>query len=383
MLSPLILSRVFYFFYFAAAAALSPFLVLYYERLGFSGTQIGILRGIYPLIMLFSAPLWGAASDATQQHKRLMLLSIGGTLVAVIGLSLTTHYVWLFVIVILFAFFGAPIISLMDNTVLQILHGQKNKYGQQRLWGAVGWGMAGPLVGFLSESVGQQWIFYSYLVLMACAWMVATRMPISQTSIRPQFWRDIRRLMANRQWTIFLVSILIGSMHLSIVNTYLFLHLNALGASETLMGFSLTIATLSEIPVWFFSDKMLRRWQPKGMLIFSLLACAVQAFGYAYMPTPWLILLLQLLHGPSFSAMWAAGVAYAADSAPEGTQATAQGIFGGVAMGMKSVLGTIIGGILYDNTGANSTFRFGGVLAVIGLIIFITNTRNQNHSIRS
>jgi len=76
MMSPLILSRAFDFFYCAAAAALSPFLILYYARLGFSGTQIGILRGVSSLIILFSAPLWGAISDAKQQHKRLLLLSI-------------------------------------------------------------------------------------------------------------------------------------------------------------------------------------------------------------------------------------------------------------------------------------------------------------------
>ncbi len=79
--------------------------------------------------------------------------------------------------------------------------------------------------------------------------------------------------------------------------------------------------------------------------------------------------------------MWAAGVAYAAGNAPDGTQATAQGLFGGVAMGLKAVLGTVIGGILYDQTGASSTFRFGGALAIIGLIIFITSIRNQKHMV--
>ena len=51
-MTPIQLSRAFYFFYFSAAAALSPFLALYYERIGLSGSQIGVLRGISPLIML-------------------------------------------------------------------------------------------------------------------------------------------------------------------------------------------------------------------------------------------------------------------------------------------------------------------------------------------
>ena len=150
--------------------------------------------------------------------------------------------------------------------------------------------------------------------------------------------------------------------------------------SETLMGFSLTAATLSELPVWFFSDVLLRKLRPKGMLILSFVITAVQAFGYAYMPVPWLILVFQLLHGPSFSVMWSAGVAYAADISTENTRATAQGMFGGVTMGLRSALGTLIGGILFDKAGAAATFRFGGIIAIVGLILFIANTRGSARS---
>ena len=358
-------------------AALFPFLVLYYDRLGFSGTQIGMLRGVAPLVVLVSAPLWGALSDATQQHKRFLLIAIGGSLLAVFALSRASQFVWLLVIIILYAFFNAPIIPLMDNSVLHILQGQKDKYGRQRLWGAVGWGIASPVIGFLSVRSGQHWIFYGYLILMACVWLVAYRMPISQESIRPRIWRDMGSLLTNSQWTIFLLSILLGSLPLSISNTYLYLYLKDLGANETLMGFSQTLATLSELPMWFFANTMIRKFHPKGMLIFAFIACALQAFGYAFVPVPWFALALQLLHGPAFSVMWSAGVAYAADISTENTRATAQGMFGGITMGLRSALGTLIGGFIYDLAGGAMTYRVAGIVAVIGLILFIVNTRES------
>ena len=377
MKSSLRLSRAFYFFYYAAAASLWPFMALFYDRLGFTGTQIGVLRGISPIVMLISAPLWGALSDSTQQHKRILLIAIGGTLLMVASLSLATGYIWLMVIAILYAFFGAPIIALMDNTVLHLLQGEKQKYGRQRIWGAVGWGLASPLIGLLSERLGQQWIFYGYLLMMTCALFVASRMFISQQSIRPQFWHDIGTLLTNKQWIVFLVSILFGSMPLSIANTFLFLYLKDMGASEILMGLSLTAATLSELPMWFFSDSLLRRWRPRGMLMFSILACALQAFGYSLATVPLVIMAFQLIHGPAFSVMWSAGVAYAADISTESTRATAQGMFGGVTMGLRSALGTLIGGVLYDRVGGAMTFRIGGLISIIGLIIFIVNLRDQ------
>ena len=84
--------KAFYFLYYAAAAALIPFLALYYAELGLSGSQIGLLSGILPLITLVSAPLWGTLADAARQHRRLLALAIGGALASALILSATTTF---------------------------------------------------------------------------------------------------------------------------------------------------------------------------------------------------------------------------------------------------------------------------------------------------
>jgi len=45
----------YYFLNFAAFSALLPFFVIFYQQLGFNGTEIGLLTGIPPLITLFAA----------------------------------------------------------------------------------------------------------------------------------------------------------------------------------------------------------------------------------------------------------------------------------------------------------------------------------------
>jgi hypothetical protein len=49
-----------------------------------------------------------------------------------------------------------------------------------------------------------------------------------------------------------------------------------------------------------------------------LLACGAQAFALSLIPAPRLVLPIQLLHGPAFSAMWAASVAYASENTKQG-----------------------------------------------------------------
>ena len=43
----------------------------------------------------------------------------------------------------------ALIIPLVDNAVIALLGKNRSRYGQQRLWGAIGWGVAGLAAGVL------------------------------------------------------------------------------------------------------------------------------------------------------------------------------------------------------------------------------------------
>ena len=72
--NPLFWAKAFYFCFYAAGAALMPFLVLYYESLGLTGRQIGFLAGISPLIALVGGPLWGALADMTNRHKLIWII---------------------------------------------------------------------------------------------------------------------------------------------------------------------------------------------------------------------------------------------------------------------------------------------------------------------
>jgi len=374
---PTLVPKAFYFLYYSSMAALGPFLGLYYEQIGLSGRQIGLLFGIPPLLTLVSAPLWGGLADATHRHKLLLVVAMVGSSLMVFALSLTPAFLWLVPLVAARAFLGAPTMPLIDSTVVAMLDDRRDEYGKQRLWGAVGWGVAAPLVGFLIDRAGLQWMFYSYLMLAMCNLVVSTRLPVTDAAIGGQFRQGVRALLTNRQWMAFLAAILIGALSLSFEMGFLSLYMDGLGADKTLMGLALTVGTISELPVWFFADRFLKRWGARRLLAFSLLACGVQAFGYSWIRNPWLVLVIQLLHGPAFSAMWAAGVSYVAEIAPEGMRATAQGLFSGVAMGLRSALGAFIGGLLYEGLGAALMFRWGGISAVLGLVLFILAGRGS------
>ena len=117
----MLLPKTFYFFYYGAGASLFPFLALYYRELGLSGREIGWLLGLKPLVSLFSASLWGGVADATRRHLQLLLVAIGGVILSALVLSVTSELALLVPVVATFAFFMAPIMPLVDNSVVEAL----------------------------------------------------------------------------------------------------------------------------------------------------------------------------------------------------------------------------------------------------------------------
>lgn len=89
---------------------------------------------------------------------------------------------------------------------------------------------------------------------------------------------------------------------------------------------------------------------------------------YYFAGGPQIVLAIQLLHGLTFPALWGAGVTYAAENAPPGLGATAQGLFGGVLLGFGAAAGSLLGGVLIDRHG------IAGMYGVIGLIVLSSLT---------
>jgi PPP family 3-phenylpropionic acid transporter len=136
------------------------------------------------------------------------------------------------------------------------------------------------------------------------------------------------------------------------------------------MGLTLLMATISEIPIFLYSRRLLARWDAQFLLALSMVFTVVRALAYVNMTAPWQVLLISLLHGPTFALMWTSGVAYANAMAPPGLGATAQGVFAGTVMGLGSALGAFTGGLFYDAYGAVSAFRWAGIVSLLALILF-------------
>ena len=362
---------IYYFLYYGAISILFPFLALFYQSRGLTGGQIGVLAAISPIISFFGAPLWTGAADATHRHKLVMVLCTLGVVTVTILFPGVASFGGLLLMVCLYAFFGSPTGSLVDSAVLTELGGHKERYGRIRVWGTIGYGVIAPFASTLIGRLGLQWAFWGYAILMLCGLLVIFRVPFHQSHSTGSFGGGMRLLFANRAWMLFLAMVFIAGIGMATINNYLFLYLQDLGASKTLMGIALTISTISEIPAMFFSDRLLRRLGARGMLVVAMTTIGLRLIVYSLATQTWVVLLVQLCHGLTFAAIYTAGVHFADKVAPPGMKATSQGMFTGTLMGFGSAVGGLVGGLLLDRFSPGGMYGFIGTLVLIGLIIFL------------
>eukprot|EP00435_Cladocopium_sp_Y103_P013840 s3477_g3.t1 len=115
-----------------------------------------------------------------------------------------------------------------------------------------------------------------------------------------------------------------------------------------------------EIPVFKYISKL---WTERGyslvaVLGFSELVMALRCFLYGIIPRnqPWLVLLVEPLHGFTFAAAWCATVTYASRIALPGTEAKMQALINGLNFNVAFALGSFAWGYASQNPPAGLGF---------------------------
>ncbi|KAK2160040.1 hypothetical protein LSH36_141g03028 [Paralvinella palmiformis] len=72
----LLVSKTFYFFFFAAFGSLFPLIAVYFKQLGMNPTQTGILIGFRPFVEFVSGPFWSNIADRWNKWKQILLFSL-------------------------------------------------------------------------------------------------------------------------------------------------------------------------------------------------------------------------------------------------------------------------------------------------------------------
>jgi hypothetical protein len=302
-----------------------------------------------------------------------------------------------------------PVLDGMTLEYLQRRDGDSMDYGKERLYGAVSWGVTNLLFGPLIDKFGFAVAYpcaiaaalYSVVTIVTYSRAQAassTMRPIPLGSQDHRYMEDMRGNGYNNcnnaenkdtqgPSTVSLLFCVVGTIYgaafilcyfllstgFSVVENLVFLFFEFLGGSNTICAITVALTVLFEIPIFHLAPSLLRKHGVGWLLLLANIAFLIRIMGYTLIPQgqPWLVFLLEPLHGFTYACSQSAAVEYINQHMPAGAEASGQGIVG-LIRGSGGVVGLLLGGVLQDTFGPRVMYRVFATAVTIGMAIFAT-----------
>jgi PPP family 3-phenylpropionic acid transporter len=93
---------------------------------------------------------------------------------------------------------------------------------------------------------------------------------------------------------------------------------------------------------------------------------------YSIMPSPYWVLGISALNGPTYVFFWNSAISYAFQLSPAEYKATAQGLFVATT-NLSAMVGALLSGWLYDTAGPSGMFRILTLFCLAAFVLFAFN----------
>src|SRR5918992_2096712 len=147
----------FWFTYMAWLGIYFPYFSLYLrENAGLSGTQLGLVLAVPPLIGMIAQPFWGQVADRTGARSRVLAFLSLGTAAGYLALGHARDFGDIVLATAALSIMGTALFPIMISVSLAILRDAgRHAFGRVRAWGTA---------GFFILVVGFPWILSRYRI---------------------------------------------------------------------------------------------------------------------------------------------------------------------------------------------------------------------------
>lgn len=224
----------------------------------------------------------------TVLHQQCLNSTVNCTLPAEDKEVYGSTFAFLVVLTVFMSFFLAPVTPLLDSSAMDTLGREKvSNFGIQRLWGAVGFGVAGLGVGYLTDVISPIEVYGPYaknyflaFCSVALFWGIAIFVIVTSIDISAPKAKGIlhglRKLLVKQEIILFLFIVLVSGYSTGVQYSYLFWYLVDFHDFEQLiLGLSVLITCLSEIPMFLISGWICKTFGYVSVLSIGLCAVSV------------------------------------------------------------------------------------------------------------
>jgi PPP family 3-phenylpropionic acid transporter len=361
--------RLLYFLYYGAVGATLPYFAPYLRGLGFSGSAIGTVQMLAPLVAPAAALGWAALADRTGAPERTLRLATTLSLAAACALPWARTPLAIGAAVLLQSLGDRAVVPLLDAlTMAHVGRTPGATYARIRLAGSLGFAALALLLGgalaWRGDLPADPLVPLAILLLVAGYALAARRLPHGEPVPGPRpGWLPVRQLLGDPRLRWLLLG---GALHwLACAPFHLFFGLlvRERGLPSVVTGLGMGAGIAAEVAALLLFPRLASRFPLRGLFATAFAATALRWWLVSGADSAAGMVSLQLLHGLTFGLFWGCSVEAMSRLVPAPLRATGQALFSAVVFGAGNAAGYQLAGLGLDLHGRVSPL-FGWAAAV-------------------
>ena len=286
-----------------------------------------------------------------------------------------------------------PTLALVNSVAFRQMRDPSKEFPPIRVFGTVGWIIAGLVIGFLGWESENLLAYTFYLTASASAILGIFSFTLPSTpptadkgdySIKKILGLDALSLLKDKNYLIFFISSILICIPLAFYYQHANQFLNELGMSRAAAVMSL--GQISEALFILLLPIFLKRYGIKITLIIGMLAWAIRYVLFAYGDVgekSWMLILGVILHGICYDFFFVSGQIYTDNKAGEQFKSSAQGLITLATYGLGMLIGFRSAGYITDQYVVGEGHDWTQIwiipsgFAILVLIFFVLTFKNE------
>lgn len=379
------------------AGALLAFISSYLLHYGASSSMVGIVSALASFLVIFLSPIfakWNEQSEAINTVKQIKLISILGTISAII--LYFTNNIW----IILGTYTIISIIMSLYIGLLNTLSGElstrgfKANFGLARSFNAFVFAIITPIVGFLVSiwSIEAIVLFgiFGFISLYFIANLVPIeiieKMPVVMVINKPNdhevtITQHAQKTGFDRHFGLFLIATVFLFISQQYINTFMLQMFQAVGGGTSEMSIAFSIGAWTELPIMLFYERLNKKFTNESLLMFSGVFFFIKATVTIFAASVFQMYLANALQMFAFAIYITATVYYINKKFPSSHVATGQA-YAVSALTTGTVIGSLSGGVIIDYFSVDAVQIVGAICALLGAILMIISLKDYKKEVQ-
>ena len=379
--------------YTAIGAAVSGYASALLLARGCTNREIGFTLGAGTVAALVLQPL---AADLTDRSRRIsvlhVLLALGGVMAAALlalgfGAERSALLAAVYVVLLCANQMAQP---FSNSLCLELaLRGARINFGAARGTGALCYAVFAAALGLLVRRVGTDAVPFAGLAVTAAFLAVTALIFVQCRRSGPDFSapaapgehsRGIGAFLRdNPRFLLLMAGVMLAYLPHMVYSNFLVRVVLRAGGGEGDLGLLGGWCALTELPAMFLFSRLLRRFRSGTLLCFSALMFACKQLAICLASTMPALFAAQLLEGLSYAVFIPATVRYMEESVPRADAVKGQTLITAM-LSLASVAASLLGGVLLDTVGLQTTLFSGVFVALAGFALLIPAVRSKRRA---